>query len=190
MGRFIACIIFPRVNFDGLFCIGIASHLKRGCFWAPRRPRATIYHESITDAPNLSWAIKSLSVNRSHIGFAFQSGIGYHKGYCNAIGKGQPWASVRDVENRQPGGASIAARRVGLQHGGNGTRKPHQLVRVRSVGRLLTVCGRMRNSAGQPAAQGQPGQGVGNGQGGGSRVVFGACGTVGAVLHCPSNLIT
>ena len=91
-----------------------------------------------------------------------------------------PWASVRDVEPRQPGGVSIAARRVGLQHGGPESRKPHQLVRVRSVGRLLTVCGRMRNSAGQPAAQGQPGQGGGNG--GGARVVFGACGTVGAVV--------
>ena len=73
--------------------------------------------------------------------FAFQSGIGYHKGYCNAIGRGQPWASVRTVGNRQPGGASIAVRRVGLRHGGPGSRKPHQLVRVRSVGRLLTVCG-------------------------------------------------
>ena len=90
--------------------------------------------------------------------FALQSGIGYHKGYCNAIGRGASWASVYIVGNRQPGGVSIAARRVGLQHGGNGTRKPHQLVRVRSVVAVWTVCEQMRCIALPHAAQGQPGQ--------------------------------
>ena len=92
-----------------------------------------------------------------------------HKGYCNAIGKGQPWASVRDVETRQPGGQSIAARRVGWQHGGNGARKPHRGGRVRSVGRLLTVCEQMRSIVGRSVARGQPGRGGGHGPGGGAR---------------------
>ena len=97
--------------------------------------------------------------------------------------KGQPWASVRDVETRQPGGASIAARRVGWQHGGNGATNPHRGGRVRSVGRLLTVCEQMRSIVGRPGAlaRGQPGRGGGHGPGG-ARVVFGACGTVGAVV--------
>ena len=103
---------------------------------------------------------------------------------------GQPWASVNIVGNRQPGGASIAPHRVGLRHGGNGTRKPHRLVRVRSVARLLTVCEQMRSIVGRSAARGQPGRGGGHGPGGGVRVGFGACSPGGAVLHCPSNLIT
>ena len=113
--------------------------------WADKS-LSRVYHGSITDAPNLSRSIKSL--------FALQSGIVYHKGYCNAIGRGQPWASVCDVETRQPGGASIAARRVGWQHGGNGATNPHRGGRVRSVVAVWTVCEQMRCIALPHAAQG------------------------------------
>ena len=93
---------------------------------------------------------------------------------------GQPWASVNIVGNRQPGGVSIAAHRVGLRHGGPESRKPHRGGRVRSVVAVWTVCEQMRCIALPHAAQGQPGQD--GGHGGGARVVFGACGTVGAVV--------